>query len=238
MPFSEYIVQNTIVLTMVGLGLAWLVFVLYCALYLFIYEGGIKKLFICAAFKKKSVFYIIAPISIFIINILFYKLGYGIKFFAAAVFVYAMVLLAAIDLKTQMLPDIITKPLIALGIVQGYLGIFTDLPSSILGAIAGYMVLWSVNLCFRLVRGMDGMGYGDFKLLSAIGAWTGIKMLPLTILLSSVIGIFIALAIIKHTKSTIGAPTPFGPSLVFTGFVVIMYGNDIISWYLKLLQVT
>lgn len=174
--------------------------------------------------------------SVLILNLLFYHFGYSIKFVIISIFAYLMLLLAAIDFKTQMLPDIITKPLIALGLLQGYMGVFTDFSSSIMGAIGGYMVLWSVNFAFRCRRGVDGMGYGDFKLLAAICAWTGIKMLPFILLVSSILGIFVALIIIKLTKSNIKAPTPFGPTLVFTGFIAILYGNNIINWYLKLLQ--
>ena len=105
------------------------------------------------------------------LNFLFYKFGNSIKFITISIFAYLMLLLAAIDFKTQLLPDLITKPLIALGIIQAYVGIFTDLQSSILGAITGYMILWSLNYAFRLIRGIDGMGYGDFKLLAAIGAF-------------------------------------------------------------------
>jgi len=150
---------------------------------------------------------------------------------AVCIFSYLMLLLAAIDFNTQILPDIITKPLIALGLVQGYYGIFTDLQSSALGAIIGYFVFWGVNCGFKLVRGVDGMGCGDFKLLCAIGSWVGVKMLPLVILLSSVVGIFVALSIIMLTNINLRAPTPFGPTLVATGFVAILYGNDIIEWY-------
>jgi leader peptidase (prepilin peptidase)/N-methyltransferase len=174
--------------------------------------------------------------SVLVANILLYEIGYQWQLFIAAIFAYAMLLLAAIDFKTQLLPDIITKPLIILGLVQGYFNVFTDFQNAALGAIAGYLILWSVNFAFRLVRGIDGMGYGDFKLLSAIGAWCGINMLPLVILASSIIGIFIALIILKLTKANMQAPTPFGPSLVITGFVAFLYGNDIIDWYIKILQ--
>ncbi len=197
-------------------------------------EGVVKeKLFK----EKKFSFLLIAFTSGVILNVLFNKFGYSTQLLVAAVFAYLLLILAAIDFETQMLPDIITKPLIALGLLQGYFGIFTDFKSALLGAVAGYFILWSVNFVFRKIRGIDGMGYGDFKLLSAICAWTGIKMLPLIILCSSIIGIFVALIIIKLTKSNMQTPTPFGPSLVFTGFIAFIYGNDILVWYLNLLQI-
>jgi leader peptidase (prepilin peptidase) / N-methyltransferase len=105
------------------------------------------------------------------------------------------------------------------------------LQSALLGAVFGYVILWGVNYLFRKVRGIDGMGCGDFKLLSAIGAWAGWQMLPLVIFLSSVAGIFVALLIIKVTGRDIKAQTPFGPTLAAAGLVAILYGNDIIRWY-------
>jgi leader peptidase (prepilin peptidase)/N-methyltransferase len=223
--------------TICGAFLALPIFFLYRIIVLYLGEKPhdiFKSLFSQGWFTPLS--FIGIP-SIIIANILLFEFGYSFKLFIAAIYAYSLLLLAAIDFKTQMLPDIITKPLVALGLVQGYLGIFTDIQSSLIGAFAGYFILWSVNTCFRMVRGIDGMGYGDFKLLSAIGAWTGIKMIPLTILFSSIIGIFVAIIILKTTKQDMHAPTPFGPSLVLTGFIAFLYGNDILNWYLNMLQV-
>ena len=220
-----------------GIIIGVLVFEAYNAICLYISGRSIREVLALSFKGNLLVLIIIIIFSEIVINLLFYKFSYGNRFFAAAIFAYLLLLLAAIDFKTQFLPDIVTKPLIILGIVQGYMGIFTDLQSSVLGAVLGYGLLWGVNYCFRLVRGMDGMGYGDFKLLSAICAWTGIKMLPLIVLTSSIIGIFVALVIIRLTKADIQSPTPFGPSLVLTGFIALIYGNDIIDWYLKLLQI-
>ncbi len=158
-----------------------------------------------------------------------------IQYVSAGVFVYLLLLLAIIDFRTQLLPDIITRPLILLGIMQGYFGLFSNLYDSILGSIIGYWLLWGLNFAYRRIRGTDGMGYGDFKLLAAIGAWVGYKMLPLVILISSNIGILFALLMIKLTKSNFKTPTPFGPALVFAGIISLLYGHNIIDWYMELL---
>lgn len=229
--------NNLLLASFFGSIMAVVIFILYRVITLYLNEKSTKEILSLSLFKSFRVplGLILLP-SIVIADILLYKFGYGLKLYVAVVFAYSMLLLAAVDFKTQMLPDIITKPLIALGLVQGYFGVFTDIQSSLLGAFAGYFVLWSVNTCFRLVRGMDGMGYGDFKLLCAIGAWAGAKMLPLVILFSSIIGIFVALIILKTTKQDIHAPTPFGPSLVLAGVIAFLYGDDILKWYLNMLQ--
>lgn len=231
-------VNNILQATCFGAFIAVVIFVLYRVIVLYLNDKTFKEILSPALFESFAIplGLILVP-SIVIANILLYQFGYGIKLCVAGIFAYSMLLLAAVDFKTQMLPDIVTKPLIALGLLQGYFGIFTDMQSSLLGAFAGYFVLWGVNTCFRLVRGMDGMGYGDFKLLSAIGAWAGVQMLPLVILFSSIVGIFVALIILKTTKQDMQAPTPFGPSLVLTGFIAFLYGDAILKWYLNMLQI-
>jgi leader peptidase (prepilin peptidase)/N-methyltransferase len=160
--------------------------------------------------------------------------GITLKTFAALLFCYCLIILTFVDIKTQMLPDIITKPLIVLGLLQGYVGIFTDFQSSIIGALLGYFILWSVNTAFRFIRKKEGMGYGDFKLLSAIGAWVGYSQIPFLILSSSIIAIFVALSLARLGKNALSAPSPFGPSLAISGFVSLLWGTEIIQWYLGL----
>lgn len=160
--------------------------------------------------------------------------GITIKGFAALLFCYLLVILTFVDAKTQYLPDIITKPLIALGLVQGYFNIFTDLRTAVIGAVAGYSLLWTINTIFRLVRKKDGMGYGDFKLLSAIAAWVGITQIPLIIMASSIIGIFVAIFMARLPNNTFTQPNPFGPALAFAGIVSLFWGSEIMTWYIGL----
>ncbi len=160
--------------------------------------------------------------------------GLTIKAFTALFFCYCLVILTFVDAKTQFLPDIITKPLIIFGVIQGYFGILTDLRDSVMGAIAGYLILWAVNSAFRIIKKKDGMGYGDFKLLSAIAAWVGIAQLPFLILSSSIIGIFVALLMARFADNKLSQPTPFGPSLAIAGLVSLFWGSDIMYWYLSL----
>lgn len=182
-------------------------------------------------------FAIIAILSTIAFNILFYEFGLGLKLLLAVIFIYGLILLATVDLKTQYLPDVITIPLIIIGITQGYLEVFVNLQDAIIGGLAGYFTLYVLNLVYRITRGIDGMGGGDFKLLSALGAWVGWQMLPLILLLSSIIGIFVALFIIKLRRENLQAPTPFGPSLAFSGFIAFIYGKDIVNWYLSFLTI-
>lgn len=196
----------------------------------------------CAASIRPNVgmlplFLMFASFSIIITSILFLKFAGGVAFISSLFFALPLLVLTVIDFKTQILPDVITKPLIILGLLQAVFGIHTDIIQSALGAFAGYWILWLVNFTFRRLRGIDGMGYGDFKLLSAIGAWGGIQIIPITIIMSSTLGVFVALIIIKMSRSQFDAPTPFGPSLAFTGFIAFLYGNDIINWYISLLSV-
>jgi leader peptidase (prepilin peptidase)/N-methyltransferase len=176
----------------------------------------------------------IDTVTISITILIVVMFGITLKTLTALFFCYALIVLTYVDAKTQMLPDIITKPLIAAGIVQSYFGLFTDLRSSIMGAILGYYILWTINTAFRLLRKKDGMGYGDFKLLAAIGAWAGYTQLPFVILASSIIGIFVALALARFAKNPLSAPSPFGPSLAVAGIVSLLWGAEIIEWYLGL----
>jgi leader peptidase (prepilin peptidase)/N-methyltransferase len=232
MIFGKFSLFEIIAIQALGACLSMACFFAYMAICQYINTGKLKSNWsVLQLTNNRTALCVVFVISIVVINILFYKYSYSLKLIALCVFLYLMLLLAAIDCKTQILPDIITKPLIFLGVLQGFLGILTNLQSAVLGAILGYLVFWLINSCFKLARGIDGMGQGDFKLLCAIGAWAGFQMLPLVILLSSVLGVFVALCIIKFTKISAKTPTPFGPTLVFAGSVAILYGNDIMLWY-------
>ncbi|MGB5081506.1 MAG: A24 family peptidase [Burkholderiales bacterium] len=159
--------------------------------------------------------------------------GVGIAAFAAMVFLWCIIAASVIDLDTQLLPDAITLPLLWLGLLLNSGGVFTDLRSAVIGAAAGYLSLWSVYWMFRLATGKEGMGFGDFKLLAAIGAWLGWQMLPLTILLSSLIGATVGIALIVFARHGRGVPIPFGPYLGAAGIVALFWGPQLTRHYLS-----
>ena len=140
-----------------------------------------------------------------------------------------------IDIKHQILPDNITFPLLWLGLICNSAGMFVDPQSSIIGAAVGYMSLWTVYQAFKLITGKEGMGYGDFKLLALIGAWGGWQILPLTILLASVVGAVLGSIILLLQKKGRNTPLPFGPYLAIAGWVSLLWGHVITSYYLSLL---
>jgi len=159
--------------------------------------------------------------------------GVGVAAFAAMVFIWCIIAMSLIDLDTQLLPDAITLPLLWLGLLLNTGGVFTDLRSAVIGAAAGYLALWSVYWMFKLATGKEGMGFGDFKLLAAIGAWLGWQMLPLTILLSSLIGAAIGIALIVFARHGRGVPIPFGPYLGAAGIVALFWGPQLTQHYLS-----
>lgn len=150
----------------------------------------------------------------------------------AILFTWALLVLTFIDADTTLLPDDITLPLVWLGLLFNLGAVFTDIRSAIFGAIAGYLVLWLVYWGFKLLTGKEGMGYGDFKLLAAIGAWLGWQMLPAVILLSAVAGTLIGLIGIIVQGRDKGAKLPFGPYLAIAAFIALVWGNRLNEWYL------
>lgn len=153
----------------------------------------------------------------------------------ALALVWALIALTFIDLDTQLLPDSITLPLIWAGLLLNLLGGFTDLQSAVVGAIAGYLVLWSVYWAFKLATGKEGMGYGDFKLLAALGAFLGWQMLPVIILLSSLVGAVVGIALIVLRSHGRDVPIPFGPYLAAAGVIALFFGTTINRTYLGLM---
>ena len=153
---------------------------------------------------------------------------------AAMLFTWTMIALAFIDLDTFYLPDDLTLPLLWAGLVFNLFGGFIDLTSAVIGAVAGYLTLWVVFWMFKLTTGKEGMGYGDFKLLAAIGAWLGWKMLPLVILLSSFVGAVVGVALIVLARRGRNVPIPFGPYLAVAGLVALFYGEQLTRNYLDL----
>ena len=153
----------------------------------------------------------------------------------ALVLIWSLITLSCIDFDTQLLPDSITLPLLWLGLVFNLSNTFTDLQSAVIGALAGYLSLWSVYWGFKLATGKEGMGYGDFKLLAAIGAWLGWQILPLTILLSSLVGAVVGIALIVLTKRGRNIPIPFGPYLATAGLLALFWGKELTQSYLRIL---
>ena len=158
--------------------------------------------------------------------------GFGWSAAGAILFVWAMVALTGIDFDTQLLPDSITLPLVWLGLLFNLSGTYTSLSSAVIGAVAGYLSLWSVYWGFKLTTGKEGMGFGDFKLLAAIGAWLGWQMLPLTILLSSFVGAIVGIGLIVLAKRGRNVPIPFGPYLAAAGLIALFWGKPLTQIYL------
>jgi leader peptidase (prepilin peptidase)/N-methyltransferase len=164
-----------------------------------------------------------------------WRYGYTWTTLAALVFVWAMIALAFIDLDTFYLPDDITLPLLWVGLLVNMGGVFVDLQSAVIGAVAGYLALWTVFWGYKLATGKDGMGYGDFKLLAAIGAWLGWKMLPVVILLSSFVGAVVGISLIAFARHGRNVPIPFGPYLVMGGLIALFWGDQLVQYYLQTL---
>ncbi|MCO6427838.1 A24 family peptidase [Nitrosomonas communis] len=160
--------------------------------------------------------------------------GFSLTAIAALIFIWAMIALTFIDLDMQLLPDAITLPLLWIGLLFNLGHGFTDIRSAIIGSVAGYLVLWAIYWCFKLTTGKEGMGYGDFKLLAAIGAWLGWQMLPLVILFSSFVGGIIGIFLILFKKYQRNAQIPFGPYLAAGGLIALFWGNKINHAYLGL----
>jgi leader peptidase (prepilin peptidase)/N-methyltransferase len=164
-----------------------------------------------------------------------WRFGFTLAALGALIFSWALIAAAGVDLDTQLLPDDITLPLVWAGLLFNIWGTFTSLESAVIGAVAGYLALWSVYWAFKLATGKEGMGYGDFKLLAAIGAFLGWKMLPAVILLSSLIGAAVGIALIVLARHGRQVPIPFGPYLAAAGLIALFYGEAINRAYLDYL---
>jgi leader peptidase (prepilin peptidase)/N-methyltransferase len=150
----------------------------------------------------------------------------------ALVLTWSLIALSFIDIDHQLLPDSITLPVLWLGLLLSLFGLYTNAEASIIGAITGYMVLWLVYQAFKLATGKEGMGYGDFKLLALLGAWSGWQSLPLIILLSSLVGAVIGISLMIIAKRDHNIPIPFGPYLAAAGWIALLWGGDINQLYL------
>ena len=152
---------------------------------------------------------------------------------ACLVLTWALIALTGIDYDTYLLPDNITLPLIWLGLILNYFGLITTLESALWGAVVGYLSLWCVFWLFKLITGKDGMGYGDFKLLAALGAWLGWQMLPVIIILSSLVGAVIGISLIVLGDREKNKPIPFGPYLAIAGWIALIWGEQLNNAYLS-----
>jgi leader peptidase (prepilin peptidase) / N-methyltransferase len=170
-----------------------------------------------------------------------WRLGFGVSALCALAVTWILIALTFIDLDHQLLPDSLTLPLLWLGLlaslsnaVHSGAGLPVDPRSAIIGAAAGYLSLWSVFQLFRLTTGKEGMGYGDFKLLAALGAWLGWQMLLPIVLLSAAVGAVVGLTLIALRKHQAASPMPFGPFLAGAGFLVMLWGQQWVARYLGL----
>ncbi|MEW6759516.1 MAG: A24 family peptidase [Pseudomonadota bacterium] len=160
-------------------------------------------------------------------GVLVWTFGSGLAGLATLLFLFLLIAMTFIDIDTQLLPDDLTYPLLWAGLLVNVNGTFVPLQDAVIGAAAGYLVLWSVYWLFKLVTGKEGMGYGDFKLLAALGAWLGWAMLPTIILLSSVVGAIVGISLIVFAKRGRDKPIPFGPYLAAAGLIALLYGTGI-----------
>ncbi|NLR33554.1 prepilin peptidase [Aeromonas hydrophila] len=156
--------------------------------------------------------------------------GWGLL--AALLLTWVLVALTFIDLDKMLLPDQLTLPLLWGGLLFNLSGGFAPLADAVIGAMAGYLVLWSLYWAFKLLTGKEGMGYGDFKLLAALGAWLGWQALPIVLLLSSLVGAFIGIGLILLRNHHQNKPIPFGPYLAIAGWIALLWGDTITRWYL------
>ena len=164
-------------------------------------------------------------------GVVVWQLGSGLAGLSALVLVWMLIAMTFIDIDTQLLPDELTLPLVWLGLLVNLDSTFVPLRDAVIGAAAGYLSLWLVYWVFKLVTGKDGIGFGDFKLLAALGAWLGWMMLPVIVLLSSLTGAIVGLSLIAFRGHQRDRPIPFGPFLAAAGLVALLFGQPLLqSW--------
>lgn len=169
------------------------------------------------------------------LTISFLALYFGptIEFALSATLTFGLIILTGIDLDEMLLPDQITLPLLWLGLIINLNDVFSSPTDAIIGAAAGYISLWSVFWAFKLLTGKEGMGHGDFKLLAVFGAWLGWQILPIIVLLSSLVCTIVGVGLILNKKINRSNPIPFGPYLAIAGWVAMIWGSNINTWYLS-----
>ena len=189
----------------------------------------------CASCKARiSLRYPLVELATGIVSgVVAWHFGFGWQAALALVFSWYLIALTAIDLDRQLLPDVLTLPLLWIGLLASVapIGGMTTPKDALIGAAAGYLVLWTVFQLFRLVTGKEGMGYGDFKLFAAIGAWLGWQMLPLVLLLSAVVGAAVGLTLIVMRRHGRDVPISFGPYLAGAGWIAMLWGPQVVALY-------
>ncbi|MFJ2981771.1 MULTISPECIES: prepilin peptidase [unclassified Pseudomonas] len=161
--------------------------------------------------------------------------GPGLQAMALLPLTWSLLALSLIDHDQQLLPDVLVLPTLWLGLIVNAFHTVVPLPDALWGAVAGYLSLWTVYWLFKLITGKEGMGYGDFKLLALIGAWGGWQVVPLTLMLSSVVGAVVGLCLLRLRKHSVGTAIPFGPYLAIAGWIAVLWGDEIYASYLQLL---
>jgi leader peptidase (prepilin peptidase)/N-methyltransferase len=160
-----------------------------------------------------------------------YHFGFTLTLLPALILVWSLIALTMIDIDHQLLPDHITLPLLWAGLIINSFNLLVPLQEAVWGAIAGYVSLWSVYWFFKLLTAKEGMGYGDFKLLAALGAWLGWSMLPLVVVLASLVGACVGIALMIFKKHRMGTPIAFGPYLAAAGLIALMWGQSLVNDY-------
>ncbi len=166
--------------------------------------------------------------------VILWRLGVSSVLVPALLFSWTLIALTFIDLDHFLLPDVITLPLLWLGLLVNLAGGFCDIHAAVIGAVAGYLSLWIVYHLYRVITGRTGFGHGDFKLLAALGAWLGWQILPLIILLASVVGAVVGICMITAGRLNSRQPLPFGPYLAGAGFIAMLFGQQLVNGYLSL----
>lgn len=164
----------------------------------------------------------------------YYPPGWALA--GALLLTWILLALTFIDFDKLLLPDQLTLPLLWVGLLLNLSQQFVPLADAVIGAIAGYMVLWSIYWAFKLLTGKEGMGYGDFKLLAALGAWLGWQSLPLILILSSCVGAILGITLVVMRRHQQSKPMPFGPYLAIAGWIALLWGEQLTNWYLGLLS--
>ena len=168
-------------------------------------------------------------------SVVAWKLGYSLQAMLMIVITWGFISLIFIDIDHMLLPDQITLPLLWVVLIASMNGVFLSAEKTILGAALGYLSLWSVYWVFKLVTGKEGMGYGDFKLMAVVGAVVGAIKLPMVILMSSLVGAVIGIAGIIFAGKDGNKPIPFGPYIAIAGWIIMLWGQELFDWYIKLL---